>query len=311
MVQVTGVEAQTISAEAVNHLRANNPIQIPGPTLTQQFADALNAQLSAQLRPFLKQLRRNLQLDVKTRKVGRTPVVVITPSRVRRRRRDVAGFFAHGGGFALLDGHDYNAYRFAHDLGIVVYSVDYRRSPRARFPVALNETVAAYRAVARRYPTVVAAGSSAGANLVINTVLRTGRGRTRRPRAAGLFSPAVDLRAIGDSYVANDGRDPLLTRDTATKLWAAYLGATPATTPAASPLLADYRAGFVPTIVATGTRDLLLSDSVRFAATLRAAGAPVHLRVWEGMWHAFETVPGLPEGEQVMHEVFGFLDDHI
>jgi len=67
----------------------------------------------------------------------------------------------------------------------------------------------------------------------------------------------------------------------------------------------------VPTIVATGTRDLLLSDSVRFAAMLRAADAPVHLRVWEGMWHAFESVPGLPEGEQVMGEVFGFLDDHI
>jgi len=226
MVNVTGVEAQTISAEAVNHLRANNPIQIPGPTLTQQFADALNAQLAAQLRPFLKQLRRDLRLDVKTRKVGGTPVVVITPRRVRRRRRDIAGFFAHGGGFALLDGHDYNAYRFAHDLGIVVYSVDYRRSPHARFPVALNETVAAYRAVARRYPRVVAAGSSAGANLLINTVLRSGRGRTR-PRATGLFSPAVDLRAIGDSYVANDGRDPLLSRDTASKLWAAYLGATP------------------------------------------------------------------------------------
>lgn len=307
MVNVSGVEAQTISAEAVNHLTANNPIQIPGPTLTQQFADALNAQLAAQLRPFLRQLRRDLRLDVRTRKVGGTPVVVITPRRIRRSRRDVAGFFAHGGGFALLSGHDYNAYRLAHDLGIVVYSVEYRLSPRARFPRALNETFAAYRAVARRHRTVLAAGSSAGANLVINTVLRTGR----RPRAAGFFSPAVDLRAIGDSYVANDGRDPLLTRNTAIKLFAAYLGATPATNPVASPILADYHTGFVPTIVSTGTRDLLQSDSVRFTATLRAVGAPVHLRVGEGMWHAFEGVPGLPEGEQVMHEVFDFLDAHI
>ena len=311
MVQVTGIEAQTISAEAANHLRANNPIPIPGPTLTQQYADAVNAQLAAQLRPFLKQLRSDLRLDVKTRKVGGTPVVVITPRRIRKKRRDVAGFFAHAGGFALLSGQDYNAYRLAHDLGIVVYSVNYGLSPRVRFPVALNQTIAAHRALAKQYPKVLALGSSAGANLLITTILRARRSRATAPRAAGLFSPVVDIRAIGDSYVANDGRDPLISRDTLTKLAAAYLGTTPATNPDVSPILADYRAGFVPTILTTGTRDLLQTDSTRFTWTLRGAGVPVHLRVWEGMWHGFEAVPGLPEGEQNMREVFGFLAAHI
>jgi acetyl esterase/lipase len=69
---------------------------------------------------------------------------------------------------------------------------------------------------------------------------------------------------MGDSYVANGGRDPLVTRDAITKFNAAYLGATSATDPQASPILADYRKRFVPTIITTGTRDLLQSDSVRF-----------------------------------------------
>ncbi len=67
----------------------------------------------------------------------------------------------------------------------------------------------------------------------------------------------------------------------------------------------------MPTILTTGTRDLLQSDTVRFYWKLHAAHATTHLRVWEGMWHALESVPGIPEGEQNMHEVFGFLDERL
>jgi monoterpene epsilon-lactone hydrolase len=311
MVQVTDIQAQTMSREASNYLRSNDPMHIPGDRLTQEFADALNAEIEAQTGPLLEQVRASLRLHVETETLGGTRVVVIRPHTIQPNRRRAAGVFVHGGGFALLNAHDYNAYRMAHDLGIVVYSVDYSLSPRVKFPTALNETFAAYRAVAENHRRVVVAGSSAGGNLLITTILKACRGEADPPDGAGLFSPAVDLRAIGDSYVANDGRDPLLTRDTIIKLGDAYLGGTPRTNPEASPLLADYSDGFVPTMLTTGTRDLLQSDSVRFYWKLREAGADVHLRVWEGLWHAFEGVPGLPEGEQAMHEVFGFLDEHL
>jgi monoterpene epsilon-lactone hydrolase len=67
----------------------------------------------------------------------------------------------------------------------------------------------------------------------------------------------------------------------------------------------------VPTILTTGTRDLLQSDSVRLYWKLYGAGATVRLRVWEGMGHAFGSIPGLQEGEQNMREVFGFLEAHL
>jgi monoterpene epsilon-lactone hydrolase len=311
MVQVSDTQAMTISAEAVTHLRSNKPIPVPGDRLTQEYADQRNAQIEAQNGPFLERLRATLGLRVRERTIGGTRVVVITPRRVRRRRRNVAGFWVHGGGFALQSGNDYTAYRMAHDLGIVVYSVSYSLSPRAQFPIALDETFAAYRAVARRHRKVLVAGSSAGANLLITTVQRACRGGARPPLAAGLLSPEVDLRGIGDSYVANDGRDPLVLRDAIAKFSAAYLGAASPNDPEASPVLADYGRGFVPAMITTGTRDLLQSDAVRFYWRLRDAGAPVRLRVWEGMWHAFESVPGIPEGEQNMREVFGFLAGHL
>jgi monoterpene epsilon-lactone hydrolase len=311
MVQVTDSQAMTISAEAVAHLRSHSPTPIPGDRLTQEFADALNKQIATQNEPLLERLRASLGLRVKEKTIGGTRVVVITPATVTWKRRKVAGFFVHGGAFALLSGNDYNAYRMAHDLGIVVYSVSYSLSPRARFPTALDETFTAYRAVSRKYRRVVVAGSSAGGNLLITAILRAYRGDIDPPQAAALFSPAVDLRAIGDSYVANDGRDPLVSSDGVAKFNAAYLGATSRINPEASPILADYSHGFVPTIITTGTRDLLQSDSVRFYWRLRDAGAPARLRVWEGMWHAFESVYNLPEGEQNMHEVFGFLKGHL
>jgi len=39
MVAVDVTQADTISAEAVQHLRSTNPLQIPGPVLTQEFAN--------------------------------------------------------------------------------------------------------------------------------------------------------------------------------------------------------------------------------------------------------------------------------
>lgn len=310
MVAVDVTQADTISIEAVQHLRSNNPLQIPGPVLTQEFADFLNQLFAAQIDPFLVQQRKTLGLSVRDKKMGGIPTVEIKPQNITKARKDVAGFFVHGGGFALLSAHDYNAYRMAHDLGVVVYSVDYSLSPRAQFPNALQETIKAYGAVAKKYDKVLVAGSSAGANLLLTTILDARAKNGNPPAAAGMFAPSVDLRAIGDSYIANDGRDPLLNRDAANKFSAAYLCATPPTDPNASPILSDYSAGFAPTIIATGTRDLLQSDSVRLYWKLRDAEAAVQLRIWEGMWHAFEGVPHLPEGEQSMREVFGFLEQH-
>jgi acetyl esterase/lipase len=50
--------------------------------------------------------------------------------------------------------------------------------------------------------------------------------------------------------------------------------------------------------------------SVRLHRRLRDSGVLARLRVWEGMWHAFESVPGLPEAEQNLAEVFTFLARH-
>jgi len=39
----------------------------------------------------------------------------------------------------------------------------------------------------------------------------------------------------------------------------------------------------------------MLSDGIRLATKLRAAGVVVELTVAEGLWHVFEWYPELPE----------------
>ena len=66
-----------------------------------------------------------------------------------------------------------------------------------------------------------------------------------------------------------------------------------------------------PTLITSGTRDLLLSDCARLSTKLRAAGVAAELRVWEGMWHVFEFYPQLPEAEASLKELGAFLKQHL
>jgi acetyl esterase/lipase len=63
-----------------------------------------------------------------------------------------------------------------------------------------------------------------------------------------------------------------------------YAGAEDLRHPHISPLFAEL-GGLPPTLLATGTRDLLLSDSVRMHRALLDAGVEAELHVWEAAGH--------------------------
>ena len=64
--------------------------------------------------------------------------------------------------------------------------------------------------------------------------------------------------------------------------------------------------GLPPTIITSGSRDLLLSQALRLAQKLRTAEIDCDLRVWEGMWHVFEFYP-IPEANLSIREVAAFV----
>ena len=83
------------------------------------------------------------------------------------------------------------------------------------------------------------------------------------------------------------------------------------TDPLISPIFGDFR-NFPPTILTSGTRDLLLSLTVLTHRKLRQAGVEAYLQVFEGMSHfQFILDTEAPESNEAFTEIAGFFDRHL
>jgi epsilon-lactone hydrolase len=70
--------------------------------------------------------------------------------------------------------------------------------------------------------------------------------------------------------------------------------------------------GFPPAILTTGTRDLLLSNTVRVHRKLRQAGVDAQLQVFEGQSHAqYMFNDQAPETKEAFGEITAFFDKHL
>jgi len=129
------------------------------------------------------------------------------------------------------------------------------------------------------------------------------------PAALACISPCADLTLSGDTIRTLEGLDPVLTPKRMQLLQGAYAGTADERQPRLSPLFADYTPEFPPTIIQTGTRDLLLSDCVRLHQKLKGSGVDVELSVREGMWHGYHIIPNdeFPEAAAGFQELADFL----
>lgn len=208
----------------------------------------------------------------------------------------------HGGGFALGsgDGTLHMGSMVASGLQLPVYAVDYRVPPENPHPAPLDDCMSAYRWLLESYAaeTIVLHGHSAGANLVAALLLRAADEQLPSPRGAVILSPEVDLTEEGDSF-EQMGRVDFLTR-----FIEDYAAGADLTHPYLSPIFGDVST-FPPTLLQTGTRDVFLSNTVRFHRHLRRAGVPAALHVWEAMPHA--GFGGAPEDREIDAEVRRFI----
>jgi epsilon-lactone hydrolase len=215
----------------------------------------------------------------------------------------------HGGAFIYGAGNACRAMSIgtATRLAARVWGVDYRMPPDHPFPTPLDDCIAAYRALLeRRQPhEIIVGGSSAGGNLTAALLLRAHDEELPMPAGAVLSTPAVDLTESGDSYQTNLGLDPLLP-GSSMPCFLLYAGGVELTHRYLSPLYGELSA-FPPTILTTGTRDLLLSDTVRMHRALRAAGVAAQLHVEEAAGHG--GFFGLaPEDEEIFREIRRFVE---
>ena len=217
--------------------------------------------------------------------------------------------YLHGGGYVCMSSRSHRAISAGFALrGLRVFAADYRLAPEHKFPAAVDDAMAVWRALRAEVDgPIFVAGNSAGGGLSLALMLNLRAHGERLPDAACLFSPWTDLTCTSDSMRGNSDRDPMLNIDGLRMLASAYAGGADFQTPLISPLYGDL-AGLPPTIAFVGDTEILLNNSTRVAERAQAAGVNFELRTYRDMPHVWPFLNViLPEGRKALDEAAAFL----
>jgi epsilon-lactone hydrolase len=282
----------------------------------EEWRTAANA-LAAKSERNLPSMRERLHVKVQPGIMDGVRVYVVTPDIIPPEHRDKLLIHVHGGCYVLSPGESgtSEAIMMAGLGHFKVISVDYRMPPEAYFPAALDDAMTVYKAALKtaKPSNVAVFGSSAGGALVLEMMLRAKQDRLSMPGAIAPGTPMSDLTKTGDTFYTNEMVDNVLVSrdgfcDAAAKV---YAHGHDLRDPLLSPVYGDMH-GFPPSILSTGTRDLLLSNTVRVHRKLRQAGIEAQLEVYEGESHAqYEANDRAPETKEAFAEITAFFDKHL
>ncbi|MGI9407890.1 MAG: alpha/beta hydrolase [Hyphomicrobiaceae bacterium] len=298
------------SAEAQAFIAANPPDMTSVPEAAT--IDTFRKDISAEFRPRAERMLERFSVQHRNVVIADVPCIEVTPT-----RNEPVGtvLYCYGGGFVCGSAFEdlIISVPLADFANARIIAPEYRLAPEHPWPAAIDDGFAVYRQLqANAEPgTLAIAGESAGGNLALSVLLRADRESLPLPVAAALLSPWCDLRHGGDSLSANDSRDPTLTRAWVDAAAQFYAGDNDLANPDISPLYGAFNSAFPPVMISTGTRDLLMSQCVRLARVLRNSGITADLRVWDDLWHVFEFYDEIPEAEESLREIAGFLKMHI
>lgn len=243
---------------------------------------------------------------------GVSVATVISPSA----RADAAPLvYVHGGGFVQGSARSslLAAAIASETSGRVVHSIDYRLAPRGNWRTVLDEVAAVWASLTATNPGVAPGlfGDSAGGCIAAAATLMFHERGLVMPGALALLSPLVDLAGGGDTNQTLAAVD-FLDGAVLTPGLHAYAPEEEWKNPLVSPVHGDFSAGYPPTLIQVGTREMLLSDSVRMHRALRAAGQASRLEVYEAMPHVFQRfLANTPEGKAAWNEMAGFWAEHL
>jgi monoterpene epsilon-lactone hydrolase len=247
--------------------------------------------------------------------LGGIPGIWVRPA---NQRPEEAIVHLHGGWFNFGSAKAYRHLvgHIAARAGARAFIPDYRLAPEHPFPAAADDVLACYRGLAgsgvRR---IAVTGDSAGGNLALVLAARIAGGEAVSTNAAlvgvGVLSPVTDLTLSGATYDTRADADPFFTRPQVAELVHSYLGGGDAKHPLASPLYGQL-AGMPPIRIHVGDDEVLLDDSLRYAARAVAASVDARVDVWTGMPHGFPASIGKLKAAAQALDAFGaFLTERL
>jgi len=272
------------------------------------YAEAANRAMAAMTKGYADRFPG----DVATHQLSASKLYEVTPRNLARENSQRAILYVHGGGFTVGGGEAAinPAMQMAGMARTRVYSIDYRMAPEFPFPVPLDDTVEAYRFMLGKHKpqNIALFGPSAGANLAPAAILKARDLGLPLPAACAMHSSPSDLARVGDTSYTNYMVDIVLKHHMP-EIADVYANGHDLTDPFISPVYGDYSKGFPPSILTSGTRDLLLSPTVMLHRAMLRGGVHAELHVWEAMTHA--PFFGAPEEDELYGEHVRFMLRHM
>lgn len=314
--------SSTVSPEAAAALKpiyekvkAGAASPTPHPVTLEEF-DRYRAPGETEAARNLTKQAKSLNVKVSEEKIDGIPVLRIHP---QNKKADDGGLliYIHGGAYVMGSAKStlFLPSKVATATGYEVLSIDYSLAPRSRWKQTTEEIVRVWKALLGRgeKPSSIGVfGDSAGGSLAAGSVLRMRDENLPLPGALYLMSPWADITLAGDTMETLAAADPLLPIGDFE--WVAALYAAPADqkNPYVSPVYGDFSKGYPPTLIQAGTREILLSASVRLYQAIRGGGQDATLDVYEGLPHVFQGfVANSPEGVTATNRAAAFLAVHL
>ncbi|MGO9454149.1 MAG: alpha/beta hydrolase fold domain-containing protein [Candidatus Binataceae bacterium] len=302
--------AALVAAPYSQFWNLNAPDDAGWRAIVKQFGDAAL--------PELAKGRTALGVTIQPATVGGVKAFILTPKEIPETHKNQLVFNLHGGGYIFGHGESGTgeAMLMAAFGGYKVLAIDYRMPPDAPYPAGMDDATAAWRALAATMdPRCIAVeGTSAGAGMTLSLMLRAKAEGLPLPGAIAPGSPPADLTNTGDSRKTNERIDSVIVSIDAPypkSVAQLYAHGHDLKDPQLSPIYGDFH-GLPPAILATGTRDLFLSITVRTHRKLRRAGVAADLQVYEGLSHAqYLFDPTLTVPKEVFGEIARFFDAHL
>ncbi len=309
----------TVSPEAaeglskINAMRAHAPARVR--PRTQEDWDQANAQLAKMAMPMSAAAADALHVTRTEDHLGGVPVVRVRPANYKGGGATL--LYMHGGAFTFLSAANSLTIPalVSTATGNEVISIDYTLAPRAKWQTVTDQVVAVWKAVLAsgvKPQNVGMLGDSAGGGLAASSVLKMRDEHLPLPGALYLISPTTDLSGAGDTSTTLAPVDPVLQPETLSWSREAYAPVADQKNPYVSPVYGDYSQAFPPTLIQVGTREMLLSSSVREYQAIRGGGHEAVLDVYEGMPHVWVSlIPQAPETKTAIKRAADFFALHL
>jgi acetyl esterase/lipase len=291
---------ESLSAQARAWIAQMVPLDMEGPidlAMVRPMIEALQTIVSdEQRKTHAVTVTDDVVASVPVRRIARSDGAVNTTSLLIN---------AHGGGFAIDAGSLTENVPIGALNGIEVLAVRYRLAPEHPFPAAVDDVLAVYKAMLAEHEArdIGVYGTSAGAVIGPQLMMRLRAEGLPTPGALGVFSGEADLSGTADSlriFASPVEGNALIDA----KL--NYLGAADPRDPLVSPIFGDL-SGFPPTLLISSGRDILLSGTINLARALTDAGVAAELVVYDALPHAFWAQMLAAESDDCFRRMAAFL----